>query len=389
MNNKISKFLTDNDIDKLFNKRKWFLDLLNNNKLNIFRYIIGNFKLNIDLKDFLDFTRNNNNDDAKIYKYIRNIVNNLYLEKCKINNKSCSNINIADELKKDNLVYYRNELVPHKISQIDKTISNWYKPFIKKYLDIGTEDEYFIDSIEKKFKCEAYGLNIEEGYEHYFEGNKNKIIIYDGINFPFKENEFDMVSIISVLHHINEKLIEKWMNNMCKITKAVFIKDNNTIDDNTIKNIEIQHEIYEGVLYPNYRSPINLTLTYDIIAKNLEKNNFKIIYKNIKDEFTRSFVLFAVKKNIKYESKNNSQSRLISNKYYNNYYKFKSINKANIYWNNLIYKGMAYISIDLKNKKIPKDIKSNFKEFIRDKEYKYIGENYINNKELLLVLEKK
>lgn len=48
---------------------------------------------------------------------------------------------------------------------------------------------FFLDLLKEKTGVNVTGLNIKEGYEHYSSINKftDKIIFYDGINFPFKE----------------------------------------------------------------------------------------------------------------------------------------------------------------------------------------------------------
>ena len=37
----------------------------------------------------------------------------------------------------------------------------------KAILDIGTEDNVFLEQIEREYKCFVAGINIDAGFEHY------------------------------------------------------------------------------------------------------------------------------------------------------------------------------------------------------------------------------
>jgi 2-polyprenyl-3-methyl-5-hydroxy-6-metoxy-1,4-benzoquinol methylase len=98
--------------------------------------------------------------------------------------------------------------------------------------------------------------------------------------------------MISVLHHIKNK--KKFINNLCKITKRIYIKDNNITSNSTFNIIKLQHEVYEGILYPNKSSNL-YKLSKDYIIKLLKENNFHIKYLTEYEYFTKSFVILACK----------------------------------------------------------------------------------------------
>lgn len=71
-------------------------------------------------------------------------------------------------------------------------------------LDIGTEDDRFLINMDKFFKPKniTKGINIDQGFDHYNNTLKNKILIYDGINIPFPDKSFDLINISHVFHHV-------------------------------------------------------------------------------------------------------------------------------------------------------------------------------------------
>lgn len=289
-NKKESKILTDNEINNKFKNRYYFYNfykLKNINFFNILIYIEANFKVKIDRNKLIDKIKNKKLDDAKIYHELR----------------KHTNLDDIVKIEKDlYLIKHINNKIKKIINTIIKSNNNLYREInnniFKRILDIGTEREEFLNKLEDIFKCKALGLNIDEGYEHYEKiKDKSRIIIYDGLNFPFFDNEFDLVTIFAVLHHIPEDNIKIFIKNLSKITKRIFISDNNISDENIKKFIEIQHEVYEGVLYPNKRSFINLNFNLNILINELNNNNFEIkIIDSIKDHMFGSFNLYAIKK---------------------------------------------------------------------------------------------
>jgi hypothetical protein len=253
---------------KYFTNRYYFYKLFKNNNLsfnNFIMYIVSHFNLNI--------------------KYVQINENKVYQE---------LNIWLSSKPKKnDYQVYtYLRQMLKPKVEQyiLDKSLKGQLKKVeqlynfinkskkkitISKILDIGTENIAFLDEIGEKFKInDVNGLNIDNEDSSY-EGVRNKHIqIYDGINFNFSKKYFDLVTIISVMHHIDQDVLSKWIKNVCKITKSIYIKDNGIANDETCKYITIQHELYEGILYSQKSNPLNVKLTYLFIKSELKKNKF-------------------------------------------------------------------------------------------------------------------
>lgn len=277
--NKKSTLLSLKDINNLYSHKYRFYKLYKANELDIvFNYIKMNFKFTKDIKlEKFEKYAKEKKSDSYFYLYLRKNYNDNY--------KNIVNYQTN---------FYKTKHLVKKINSIIKTIKKSYLTKFNYILDIGTEDETFIDILEEMFKCKVSGLNIDVGYEHYKQFNKNnsKIILYDGINFPFKENQISLVIIMAVIHHIHN--IEMFFNNLCKIAKVIYIKDNDISNKLTKYNIDIQHEVYEGILYPNNRSPLYY-YTNEYIVKLLKKNNFKILSNNIFDKFTKTYVLLACK----------------------------------------------------------------------------------------------
>jgi hypothetical protein len=266
---------TKNNINEKYGNRYIIYNLFinhTNNYYNFIKYLIINFELPNNIIELLKF--NDMFSDA-----------DFYIKLQKYYNKNIKHIKVYQE----NM--YTKKHIIKKVLSIKNVLNNIK---VKKVLDMGTENIYFLQKLDEILYCKSYGLNILDGYSHYFNSkNTNKIIIYNGINFPFIENEFDLVIMISVLHHI--KNLKKFINNLCKITKYIYIKDNNMVLNETFDIIKLQHEVYEGILYPNKNSDL-YKLNKKYLIKLLEQNNFYIKYINEYESFTHPFQLLCYKK---------------------------------------------------------------------------------------------
>lgn len=183
------------------------------------------------------------------------------------------------------------------VKNISRTITN--KKI--KILDVGTENSAILDLYENSIpKCSAYGLNIEDGFNHYNpklfseDIQSGKILIYDGYNFPFDDNEFDLVTIFSVIHHVEN--LELFIRNLSKITRYVYIKDNDMYDDTTMSLVEIQHDLYEGVLCPQNFSELYKTTKKNLINL-MTKYNFSIFDHKYKFGYTNPYNILFMKNN--------------------------------------------------------------------------------------------
>jgi 2-polyprenyl-3-methyl-5-hydroxy-6-metoxy-1,4-benzoquinol methylase len=273
------KLYSDNEIKDKFSKRYILYNFYKNkNKNNIYIYIISyivyNFKIVQDLISKIVF--NNVFSDAEFYLEIRKYYNK--------NEK---------QIIKHHTNLYKNEILLGKINSIKKILSR-QTITVKNVLDIGTEDTHFLDLISKELNCNAVGINIDTGYEHYFENSykNNKIILYNGIDFPFNENQFDLVTIMAVIHHI--KNLKLFIKNLCKITKLIYIKDQNHHNKDIFNTVKIQHELWEGILYPNVDSPL-YKVTKKYVIKLLKENNFTIIYDRSSELIGNPYIILASK----------------------------------------------------------------------------------------------
>ena len=122
----------------------------------------------------------------------------------------------------------------------------------KSILDIGTEDSDYLKAVQSVYKCNVQGLNIMGGFEHY-DRKQTGITIYNGVNIPFPDNSFDMITIYSVLHHVHPSIMELFIANICRVaSKYILIKDYNAGPSPKQRQYQleciIQHEIFEGIL---------------------------------------------------------------------------------------------------------------------------------------------
>lgn len=202
----------------------------------------------------------------------------------------------------EQILTYQKEIyeskIPKKAESIYQLIDqlNLFPNRCNQMLDIGTESTEFLLEFEKKVRCEVIGSNISSGFSHYASYEEaiqsGKIVLYDGIHFPFNDNQFDLSTIVMVIHHVDK--LEEFMKDVCRISKNIYIKDDDITNDRSKYIQEIQHELYDGVLVPNKPYPIN-SLTNKQIIDILERNNFRIIYNKINEYLTRPFVLIATK----------------------------------------------------------------------------------------------
>jgi hypothetical protein len=99
---------------------------------------------------------------------------------------------------------------------------------------------------------------------------------------------------MAVVHHIKDLNI--FFKNLCDITKLIYIKDQDVVNDDVFNSVKVQHELYEGILYPNKSSPL-YKVSKNYIITLLKKNNFSIIYDISIDFITKPYILLASKNN--------------------------------------------------------------------------------------------
>ena len=186
-------------------------------------------------------------------------------------------------------ITYSNNL-HKKAIQISKKLSDIR---VSTLLDIGTEDPEYLDHIEIELNCVATGLNIgnvvplhhtnnltssntsesscdnvvwgqDPTFDHYGGELSSRIWLYNGIHIPFGDNSFDVVTIISVLHHVSDEhmpLLAAEIARVCK--ERLIIKDNDLGDEEHKVFCRLQHSMYEGGLVPGKPNYLNYNVTME------------------------------------------------------------------------------------------------------------------------------
>ncbi|MBI4045146.1 MAG: class I SAM-dependent methyltransferase [Candidatus Diapherotrites archaeon] len=89
----------------------------------------------------------------------------------------------------------------------------------KTALDVGCGSGRFSKKIVKKFRIELKGIDISIP-----KNPAIKVILFDGKKIPFKDESFDIVFLIDVLHHVHDsKLIFDEAIRVAK--KSIIVKD--------------------------------------------------------------------------------------------------------------------------------------------------------------------
>ena len=162
------------------------------------------------------------------------------------------------------------ELTEKHVNHIVKGLyGNFLKLFEKekithncdKYLDIGCNDGNVTRSIAQYFgtkQNQTFGLDIVDSVfpknKEYFDFN-----IYNGTIIPFNDNEFDVISVFQVFHHVgvtfesnNMKYDEEQLHllicNIARVLKnggLLFIKEHDCNSELMTKLIDIEHALYD------------------------------------------------------------------------------------------------------------------------------------------------
>lgn len=158
-----------------------------------------------------------------------------------------------------------------------------------KVLDIGCGAGRYAGN----FDCEYVGIDINRSYINYAKKNygttSKSFIIMDANRLGFKDNSFDCVFSVGLLHHLNDSSVSfviKEMTRVCKISGKLIIVDpiypNN--ESNLIKNavcklergrfirrLNRQKDIMNNVLSKNYEYIVKRDFLYELIFLKYEK----------------------------------------------------------------------------------------------------------------------
>lgn len=130
--------------------------------------------------------------------------------------------NIVESLLRKNHFKSKNDIVK---KYIIPNIPKKFGPI--KILDFGSGSGALSLALKNNMKCEVVPLDFKDVHEY-----GNKPILYDGYNIPFKDNQFDVVICIFVLHHIPHQM--KIIDELKRVTKKrlLIMEDcNNTFVD--------------------------------------------------------------------------------------------------------------------------------------------------------------
>lgn len=183
-----------------------------------------------------------------------------------------------DLLKDENNYHF---IMQYKINQLQHSIGEHISKDKINSLDIGTENLEFLQMMEKKFNANAYGLNIKSGFNHYndeffnYDKKNPQFKFYNGTNIPYKDNTFDLVSCISVIHHIPDDDWKKLAKDICRVLKkgGLFVfKDVDIKHDYERTWFRYQHYLWEGLIVPGLFSYMNDTCTFDKTTSPLNLN---------------------------------------------------------------------------------------------------------------------
>jgi SAM-dependent methyltransferase len=159
----------------------------------------------------------------------------------------------------------------------------------KDILDIGTEDCYYINLLEKNSNRTVNAINIKN-FETY-TGDKSCITFYDGVNLPFNANKFDFITIFMTIHHMsNYKETLKNVYNVLKPNGKLLIYEHDFADLITNEFINFYHFLYELILNKSFN--ISYYNNYDVhyltkksLRDNLEQLGFKYVDNNYLNKF--------------------------------------------------------------------------------------------------------
>ncbi len=212
-------------------------------KINLIN-LLKKFRLNIKI---ILQKINNNEKDENIYNYI--IKNNNF-------NKAYGSIST-------NRGYKRAKDIVNILQSIDKNKK------IDKLLDIGCNIGEITLEIKKLLNLNtdnAICIDVES-----FAGKKIvplkgiKYYTYDGVNIPFKDNFFNLSTILQVLHHVEQ--LDLFLNNFSKVMKLnsiVILREHDCLNDEFSNLIDIEHMIWAAIE----------NTSYNIFVKNSYSNYF-------------------------------------------------------------------------------------------------------------------
>lgn len=165
---------------------------------------------------------------------------------------------------------------------------DWYYDYIKNYLregssvlDLGCGVGYFSFLLEKKINANFFGIDISrteiKAGKRYAKKNKlkSKIFVGDAEKLNFKDNSFDFVFCLDVLHHFTntfykQKIVLGEVYRVLK-KKGIFI----IFEPNSLSPLQIIRKIFRKEWGSINENPLSL---FGLI-KQMDPNNFLLLKK--------------------------------------------------------------------------------------------------------------
>jgi SAM-dependent methyltransferase len=128
-----------------------------------------------------------------------------------------------------------------------------------KILDIGCENVKFLDVLNGGDNTDVIGINIDDRETFmtgYHDGNNRKsITTYDGVNFPYEDNTFDVILCYMTIHHMTD--YKKTFMNATKLLKPgghLLIYEHDITTQYQAYFIDFIHFLHELVLNDKFNS---------------------------------------------------------------------------------------------------------------------------------------
>jgi ubiquinone/menaquinone biosynthesis C-methylase UbiE len=155
-----------------------------------------------------------------------------------------------------------------KISDLrDSVIINNLSYFLvdeKNILDVGCGDGRLSQKIVKKYMVKIHGVDVFDSGEKLID-----FTLFDGKKIPFKNNFFDSVLLVDVLHHLEKP--ELLLDEAFRVSKkSVIIKDH--FYENNFDLFFLKIFDFLGNIFPYAKTPFNFK----------SKNEWEKMFKNKK-----------------------------------------------------------------------------------------------------------
>ncbi|MBP6754831.1 MAG: methyltransferase domain-containing protein [Bacteroidia bacterium] len=158
----------------------------------------------------------------------------------------------------------------NRVSTISNILVQNIPTDVASVLDIGCGDGLISKEINTSLNKLSYtGIDVMDRPTCYIN-----YVSFDGVNIPFKEQEFDAVQLIDVLHHTDD--IQKVLENALKYTnKYVIIKDHIYLSKfdflilkfmdwvgNAPHGVKVIYNFQKEITWDNYFSKLSLKKVY-------------------------------------------------------------------------------------------------------------------------------